>query len=200
MYRCESWTMKKAERRRIDAFKLCCQRTLFRVPRTARRSNQPVLKEINPEYLLERLMLKLKLQYFGHLTRKANSPEKTLMLGKIEGRRRRGWQRMRQLMISSTQWTRVWANSRRYWRTGKPGVLQSMGSQRVANNLATEQQQYIRNKVDRKCSCLEGPHVVEAGRDVQNKPSIHTTCWRQRALHKEQGKRVQESAGRGFTV
>ena len=94
MYRCESWTIKKAEHWRIDAFKLWCWRKLLRVPWTARRSNQSILKEINPEYSLEGLMLKLKLQYFGHLTRRANSLKKTLMLGKIEGRRRRGWQRM----------------------------------------------------------------------------------------------------------
>ena len=95
MYGCESWTIKKAERRRIDAFKQWCWRRLLRVPRTARRSNQSILKEINPEYSLEGLMLKL--QYFGHLMQRANSLEKTLMLGKIEGKRRRGWQRMRWL-------------------------------------------------------------------------------------------------------
>ena len=90
MYGCESWTIKKAERRRIDAFELWCWRRLLRVPWTARRSNQSVLKEISPEYSLEGLMLKLKLQYFGHLMGRANSLEKTLMLGKIEGRRGRG--------------------------------------------------------------------------------------------------------------
>ena len=97
MYGCESWTIKKAEHRRIDAFELWYWRRLLRVPQTARRSNQSILKEISPEYSLEGLMLKLKLQYFGHLMRKADSLEKTLMLGKIEGRRRRGWQRMRWL-------------------------------------------------------------------------------------------------------
>ena len=95
MYRCESWTIKKAEHRRIDAFELRCWRRLLRVPWTARRSNQSILKEINPEYSLERLMLKLKLQYFGHLMQRDNSLEKTPMLGKIEGKRRRGQQRMR---------------------------------------------------------------------------------------------------------
>ena len=90
MYGCESWTIKKAEHQRIDAFRLWCWRRLFKVPWTARRSNQPILKEINPEYSLEGLMLKLKLQYFGHLMQRADSFEKTLMLGKIEGRRRRG--------------------------------------------------------------------------------------------------------------
>ena len=87
---CESWTVKKAERRRIDAFELWCWRRILRVPWTARRSNQSTLKKINPECSLEGLMLKLKLQYFGHLMRRANSLEKTLKLGKIEGRRRRG--------------------------------------------------------------------------------------------------------------
>ena len=95
MYGCESWTIKKAEHRRIDAFKLRCWRRFLRVPWTARRSNQVILKEISPEYSLEGLMLKLNLQYFGHLMRRANSLEKTLLLGKIEGRRRRGRQRMR---------------------------------------------------------------------------------------------------------
>ena len=96
MYRYESWAVKKAEKQRTDAFKLWCWGRLLRVPWTAKRSNQSILKEINPEYSLEGLMLKLKLQYFGHLMWRANSLEKTLMLGKIEGRRR-GWQRMRWL-------------------------------------------------------------------------------------------------------
>ena len=97
IYGCESWTIKKAEHRRIDAFELWCWRRLLRVPWTARRSNQSILKEISPECSLEGLMLKLKLQYFGHMMRRADSLEKTLMLGKIEGRRRRGQQRMRWL-------------------------------------------------------------------------------------------------------
>ena len=97
MYGCESWTVKKAERQRINAFELWCWRRLLRVPWTARRSNQSILKEISPEYSLERLMLKLKLQYFGHLMQRTNSFEKALMLGKIEGGRRRGQQRMRWL-------------------------------------------------------------------------------------------------------
>ena len=96
-YGCESWTIKKAERRRTDAFELWCWRRLLRVPWTARRSNQSILKEISPEYSLEGLTLKLKLQYFGHLTQRTDTLEKTLMLGKIEGGRRRGWQRMRWL-------------------------------------------------------------------------------------------------------
>ena len=97
MYRCENWTIKKAEHRRIYAFKLWCWRRLLRVPWTARRSNQSILKEISPEYSLKGLTLKLKLQYFGHLMWRADSLEKTLMLGKIESRRRRGRQRMRWL-------------------------------------------------------------------------------------------------------
>ena len=97
MYGCESWTVKKAECQRIDAFELWCWRRLLRVPWTARRSKQSILKEISPQYSLEGLMLKLKLQYFGHLMRRADLLDKTLMLGKIEGRRRRGRQRMRWL-------------------------------------------------------------------------------------------------------
>ena len=97
MYGCESWTIKKAECRRTDAFELWYWRRRLRVPWTAKRSNQSILREISPEYSLEGLMLKLKLQYFGHLMQRADSSEKTLMLGKIEGGRRRGWQRMRWL-------------------------------------------------------------------------------------------------------
>ena len=91
MYGCESWTVKKAEHQRIDAFELTCWGRLLRVPWTARRSNQSILKEVSPEYSLERLMPKLKLQYFGHMMQRTNSFEKTLVLGKIEGRRKRGW-------------------------------------------------------------------------------------------------------------
>ena len=97
MHGCESWTIKKAVHPRIDAFELWCWRRLLRVPWTARRSNQSIVREISPEYSFEGLMLKLKLQYFGHLIRRADSFEKTLMLGKIQGRRRRGGQRMRRL-------------------------------------------------------------------------------------------------------
>ena len=105
MYGCESWTIKKAKYRRIDAFKLWCWRRLMRVPWTVRRSNQSILKKINPAYSLEGLMLKLKLQHFGHLMRRADSLEKSLMLGKIEGRIRRGQQRMTWLDGITTQWT-----------------------------------------------------------------------------------------------
>ena len=102
---CESWTIKKAEHQRIDAFELWCLRRLLRVPWTARGFNQSILKEISPEYSLEGLMLKLKLQTFGHLMRRTDSLEKTLMLGKIEGGRRRGQQRVRGWVASPTQWT-----------------------------------------------------------------------------------------------
>ena len=122
MYGCESWTIKKAERWRIDAFELWCWRRLLRVPCSARRSNQSILKEISPEYSLEGLMLKLNLQYFGHLMQRTDSLEKTLMLGKSEGRRRRGWRGWDGWMTSLTRWTWVWATSRRWWRTGRPGV------------------------------------------------------------------------------
>ena len=105
MYGCESWTAEKSEPQRNDAFELWCWRRLFRVPWTARRSNQSILKEISPEYSLEGLMLKLKLQYFGHLMQRADSLEKTLMQGKIEGGRRRGQQRLDGYIASPTQWT-----------------------------------------------------------------------------------------------
>ena len=138
MYRCESWTIKKAEHRRIDAFELWYWRKLLRVTWTARRSNKSILKEISPEYSLEGLMLKLKLQYFGHLMRRTDSFEKTLMLWKIEGGRRRGQQRMRWLDGITTQWTWVWVNSGSCWWTGKLVVLQSMGSHRVGHDWVTE--------------------------------------------------------------
>ena len=138
MYACESWTVNKAERWRIDAFELWCWRRLLRVPWTARSSNQSILNEINPEYSLEGLILKLKLQYFGHLMWRTDSFEGTLILGKIEGRRRTGQQRMRLLDVSLTRWIWVWVNSGSWWWTGKPGMLQSMGSQTVGHDWVTE--------------------------------------------------------------
>ena len=127
MYQCESWTIKKAEHQRIDAFELGCWRRLLGVPWTTRRSNQSILKEISPGCSLEELMLKLKLQYFGHLMRRTDSFAKTLMQGKIEGRRRRGWPRMRWLDGITHQWTWVWVNSGSWWWTRRPGVLWFMG-------------------------------------------------------------------------
>ena len=127
MYKCESWTIKKAECQRIDAFELWCWRRLLRVPWTTRKSNQSILKEISPQYSLEELMLKLKLQYFGHLMWRTDPLEKTLMLETTEDRRRRGRQRMRWLRASPTWWTWAWTSSRSWWWTGRPGVLYPSG-------------------------------------------------------------------------
>ena len=138
IYGCECWTVKKTEHQRIDAFELWCWRRLLRVPWTARRSNQFILKEISPEYSLKGPMLKLKLLYFGHLMRITDSLEKTLMLGKIEGGRSGGWQRVRWLDCISDSMDMSWVNSRSWWWTGRPGVLRFMGSQRVGHDWATE--------------------------------------------------------------
>ena len=132
VYGCESWTIKKAEHQRIDAFELWCWRRFLRVPWTARISNQSILKEISAEYLLDWLMLKLKLQYFGHQMWRTDSlGEKSLRQEEKGMTEDDGW------MTSLTQWTWVWASSGSWWWTEKPGILQSMGSQRVRNDWAT---------------------------------------------------------------
>ena len=138
MYGCESWTIKKVEHWRLDAFELWCWRRLLRILWTASRSNQSILKEISPGCSLEGLMLKLKLQYFGYLMQRADSFEKTLMLGKIEGRRRRGWQRMRWLDGITDTMDMGLGGLRSWWWTVRPGVLQFMGSQRVGHHCVTE--------------------------------------------------------------
>ena len=178
VYRCESWTIKKAECRRIDGFELWCWRRLLRVPWAARRSNQSILKEISPECSLKGLMLKLKLQYFGHLMWRANSLEKTLMLGKIEGRRRRhntGWDGW---MASPTEWTWTWVNSWSWWWTGTPGMLQSMGLQRVGHDWVSWTE----------CTCISYTHLFLTGYFTQMAPccsnysvlsSSHTMSWSQ---------------------
>ena len=144
-----------AEHQRIDAFELWYWRRLLRLPWTARRSNQSILKEISPGSSLKELMLKLKLQYFGHLMRRVDSLEKTLILGGIVGRRRRGQQRMRWLdgitgwMASLSGWTWVWVNSGSWWWIGKPGVLRFMRVQRVGHDWATELNKEISGKKQR---------------------------------------------------
>ena len=138
MYGCDSWTVKKAERQRIDSFELWCWRRLLRVPWTARRANLSILKEINPEYSLEGLMLKLKFQYFGHLMWRTDSLKRPWCWERLkaggEGDNR-GWDGW---MASPTWLTWVWASSWSWWWIGKPGVLQSMGSQRIGHDWATE--------------------------------------------------------------
>ena len=131
-------TVKNAGHWRIDAFELWCWRRLLRVPWTARRSNQSILKEISPGCSLEGLMLRLKLQYFGHLMWRADSLEKTQMLGGTGGRRTRGRPRMRWLDASPSRWTWVCVNSRSWWWTGRPGVLWFMGSQSIRPDWATQ--------------------------------------------------------------
>ena len=145
MYGCESWTIKKAECWRIDTFELLCWKRLLRVLWVARGSNQSILKEISPGCSLEGRMLKLKLQYFGHVMQRTDSFEKILMLVGIGGRRRRAWQRLRWL-DDITRWTWVCVYSGSWWWTGRPGMLQSMWSQRVRQDWVIELNWNWRNK------------------------------------------------------
>ena len=138
MYGCESWIIEKAETEELMPLNCGVWEDSWRVPWTMRRSNQSILKEISPEYSLVGLMLKLKLQYFGHLMKRADSLEKTLMPGKIEGRRQRGNRGWDGWMALLTQWIWVWWSSGRWWMTGSPVMLQSMGLKRVKHNSATE--------------------------------------------------------------
>ena len=138
MYGCESWTVKQAEHRRIDAFELWCWRRLLRIPWTTRRSNQSILKEISPGCSLEWVMLKLKLQYFGHLMQRVDSLKRVCCCGGLGAGERgddRGWDGW---VASLTRWTFVWVNSRRWWWTGRPGVLRFTGSQRVRHDWVME--------------------------------------------------------------
>ena len=138
IYGWDSWTIKKAEHRIIDAFELWSWRRLLRVPWTARRSNQSILKEISPGCSLEEMMLKLKLRYFGHLMRRVDLLEKTLMLGGIGCRRRRANRGLDGRMATPTRWMWVWVNSGSLWWTGRPGMLRFMESQRVGHDWVTE--------------------------------------------------------------
>ena len=152
MLGCESWTIKKAERKRIDAFELWCWRRLLRVPWKARKSNQSILKEISPEYSLERLLLKLKLQYFGHLMWRTNSSEKSLLLGKIEGRRRGRQGELAEWhhRLNGREFEQAPGGS--WWWTGKPDVLQSMGC-RVGHDWVIELNWIEWKKADQYKGC-----------------------------------------------
>ena len=158
VYGCESWTIKKAECWRTDVFELWCWRRLLRVPWTARRSNQSILKEISPEYSLEGLMLKLTLQYFSHWCKELTHLKRPWCWERLkEGGEGddRGWDGW---MASPTRWTWVWVSSRSWWWTGRPGVLQSMGSQRVTHDWVTELINiihYIKTSKEKNCIVIE---------------------------------------------
>ena len=197
MYGCESWTLKKAEHQKIDAFELWCWRRLLRVLWTERRSNQSILKEIIPEYSLEGLMLKLKLQYFGHLSKELTEwkrPwcwERLKAGGEEEDRWWDGW------MASLTWWTWVWASSRSWWKTGKPGVLQSMGSQRVRHERVTELNWYSQmskisnvyfynQKVNlKKCIIKMIKKIQKPKKCLDIRATGHTSWWTCFGLHEQ---------------
>ena len=186
MYGCDNWTIKKVEHGRIEAFILWCFGKVWRVPWTAKKSNQSILKKIIPEYSLEGLKLNLKLQYCDHLRRRADSLEKTLMLGRLraggEGDNR-GWDGW---MASSTQWTWVWANSRRQWRTGRPSMVQSMGW-KLGHDLVTEEEEMV----------LDSEWVLNSMTDV----FIRERWRRSRCRHTDmQGKRPLDDRGRSWWV
>ena len=180
MYGCESWTVKKAECQRNDAFEPWCWRRLLRVPWTERRSNQSILKETSPECSLGGLMLKLKLQYFGHLMWRVDSVEKTLMLGGIGVRRRRGDRGWDGWMASPTRWTWVWASSGSWCWTGKPVMLQQMGSQRIRYVQATE--------LNWKYWCPLLQHVNSKRSGVVERGAL--LQWNQLAFHCSQGRNL----------
>ena len=187
MYRCESWTIKKAEHWRIDAFELRCWRRLLRVSRQS-RSNKSILKEITPEYSLEGLMLKLKLQYFGYLMGRTDSLEKTLMLGKFEGRKRRGQQRMRWLDGITDLMDMSLVMDRSWWWTRRAGVLQSMGSQsrtQLSNwtelNWHTFRASLVAQMVKNLSASRETPVQSLGGEDsLEKQMTIHSSilAWR----------------------